>query len=143
MGALKGLGGGGASSATGPQNPVETEGIGVYPPPLAGTPAPQTDQAFSPLASGTEASPSEVYPPANPNVPASGQPEGTPGDQYQSGPILGIVPTENAEEISPLATSANTFEISRPAIHVVEGILGLVAILAGLAAFLFYRREHL
>ncbi len=66
------------------------------------------------------------------------------GDQFQSGPILGVNPTEGAADASALKNPPSQIsELTHSDFHVIEGSLALIAILAGLAAIYFYRRESL
>jgi hypothetical protein len=58
--------------------------------------------------------------------------------------VLGINPTEGAAEATALDhAQPPTFELPRPTLHIVEGALALLAVLAGLVAFFFHRRESL
>lgn len=65
-------------------------------------------------------------------------------DQYQSGPILGVNPTQGAAEARELNNSQPaTFEWSRIDFHILEGSLAFLAVMAGLAAIFFHHRESL
>jgi hypothetical protein len=126
---------------------------GTPPPLLEGTPAssPEGTQALGLAVAPTSAPSSEaVIPPSikaaapQNNQPAPTQAASAAQDQYQSGPVLGVNPTEGAAEAEALNHApSQPFEISYPTLHIVEGALALVAVLAGLAAFFFYRRENL
>ncbi len=134
-----GIGGGPALSDTLPPT-VSTEKS--YPPLLPeGTPAPGS--AVTPPTGPTPA-PSTLASAAQDNQPAPTQAASVAQDQYQSGPVLGINPTEGAADATALNHApSQPFEISRPTLHIVEGALALLAVLAGLAAFFFHRRESL
>lgn len=74
--------------------------------------------------------------------PAPTQAAGATLDQFQSGPVLGINPTEGAADAEALNhAQSQPFELPRPILHIAEGALALFAVLAGLAAFFFHRRE--
>jgi len=154
QGILSGLGGGyggGPASTTDNQlntaipdtpGPVGTE---ILPPPPSDTPSPASTEGLP-----TEPSLKAVESPTIEDLPLVSNPSdlnltgGTVQDQYQSGPILGINPIEGAKDSSALKSRASPkLDIPRSTIHVIEGILGLVTVLAGLGAFLFYRRENL
>ena len=136
LGAQSGLGGsgGGASASrlaptpgTNFQETPAPGGTEVVPPPAAGTPGALTSEGLTDFAS-----------PQTDETPA-----GTTEDQYASGPILGVNPTEGASQAFDLLQGTrHNFELPRPTLHVVEGILGLLVVIAGVGAFYFYRREH-
>jgi hypothetical protein len=145
-GLATGMGGGPTSASSDTLPPTVSAGIT-----LPATPEPQATQALgggAPTATGPSVE-GMTPPTLKAAAPQSGEstPAETAGaaqDQYQSGPVLGINPTEGAAEATALNhAQSHPFEIPRPSLHIVEGALALLAVLLGLAAFFFYRREGL
>jgi hypothetical protein len=120
-------------------------------------PALPTENASAPASTGTPMPGLAVAPTAGPAeagtppsmlaaAPVTGAPPAAAvQDQYQSGPVLGVNPTQGAVDATQAADLSRAeslpIELPRPTMHIVEVALALLAVLAGLAAFLFHRRE--
>jgi len=163
LGSASGLGGGGYGGGPGSYPATGSGGEPVSSDTLPPT-VPEENSSPAPLPESTPvigiatsppngATPEGVTPPCcKSSAPPESQPApsqtaltqvaGSAQDQFQSGPVLGINPTEGAAEATALDRS-QTFELPRPGLHIVEGALALLAVLAGLAAVFFYRRERL
>ena len=160
-GAPLGMGGGGggdsssaAAIASQPQTPQPTVPASTAPDRLVpeGTPAMgggATTQnnlsAESSTPPDTKAAPQATESAASQEQSLSAvQPSGGEQDQYQSGPILGVNPTQGAADATALKNPPRQpFEVTHFDFHIAEGALALIAILAGLAAVYFHRRESL
>jgi len=114
-------------------------------PGVEGTPAPteaQSKIAAEPSAEATAPAVQALAPQVS--RPSSDQAPGAARDQYQSGPVLGINPTQGAADAEALEhPRPQPIELPRSTLHIIEGVLGGLVVLAGLAAFFFHRRESL
>jgi hypothetical protein len=146
-GLTTGKGGGPALSDTLPPT-VPSENASSQAPLPQDTPGPGLAVAPTSGPSSEAGTPPSIMSAAPQNSqPAPTQAGSLAHDQYQSGPVLGINPTEGAAEATQIAdfnhAQSQPIELPRPTLHIVEGALALLAVLAGLAAFFFHRRESL
>ena len=119
------------STPTAPAPESTTKASLVLPPTLAPTQEAETPPSLLSAA--------PLNPQSTPAQPANDQ------SAYQSGPVLGINPVEGAAEATQVAvlnqTQSQPIALPRPTLHIVEGVLAVLGVVAGLAAFFFHRRE--
>ena len=133
-----GFGGGptpGAQSLL-PVSPTPTEGYGGGVTVSATPPPEQTPPSLVAALPSASTPTSQVSTNSASSVPSS-------QDQYASGPILGVNPTQGVAEAQALNNPQPApFAIPRIDLHYIEGFLAFLAVLTGAAAFFFRRRAN-